>query len=75
MNTYGTNTDPRTLGLAIREARLNALLTQTELAERAGLSRPTVAHIESGRYGSPLSIRRIAKVLDITLPEPAACAA
>jgi transcriptional regulator with XRE-family HTH domain len=37
------------LGDRLRSARLNANLTQAEVATRAGLSRPTVAAAEQGR--------------------------
>ena len=37
------------LGDRLRTARLNADLTQAEVATRAGLSRPTVAAAEQGR--------------------------
>lgn len=38
-----------TLGNAIMRARKAAKLTQVELAARIGLSRPSIANIESGR--------------------------
>jgi transcriptional regulator with XRE-family HTH domain len=37
------------LGAAIREHRLKAGLTQAELAQRAGIGRPHLNHIEGGR--------------------------
>ncbi|MDO8963263.1 MAG: helix-turn-helix transcriptional regulator [Coriobacteriia bacterium] len=37
------------LGARLRNARLNADLTQAEVASRAGLSRPTVVAAEQGR--------------------------
>ena len=37
------------LGAAIQDARRAAGLTQVELAERAGVSRPYLAHVERGR--------------------------
>jgi transcriptional regulator with XRE-family HTH domain len=36
-------------GKTLKEARLRAGLTQTELAERLGASQPVVARLESGR--------------------------
>ena len=39
----------RALGAAIREHRLQAGLTQAELAQRAGIGRPHLNHIEGGR--------------------------
>ncbi len=37
------------LGAAIREHRVRAGLTQAELAERSGIGRPHLNHIEGGR--------------------------
>lgn len=37
------------VGGAVRECRLRAGLTQAELAERAGIGRPHLNHIEGGR--------------------------
>ncbi len=37
------------LGAAIREHRVRAGLTQAELAQRAGIGRPHLNHIEGGR--------------------------
>jgi transcriptional regulator with XRE-family HTH domain len=37
------------LGAAIRDHRLQAGLTQAELAQRAGIGRPHLNHIEGGR--------------------------
>lgn len=37
------------LGAAIREHRTEAGLTQAQLAERAGIGRPHLNHIEGGR--------------------------
>ena len=37
------------LGAAIRDHRLQAGLTQAELADRAGIGRPHLNHIEGGR--------------------------
>lgn len=42
-NTY------RMLGVAIREARIKARKTQSELADCVGLTRTSVANIEAGR--------------------------
>ena len=45
----------------LREARLNAGLTQAQLAERTGIHRPIVARIEGGRHEATLTtIERIA---------------
>jgi DNA-binding XRE family transcriptional regulator len=39
----------RVLGQAIQDARVDALMTQSDLAKRVGLSRGSVANIETGR--------------------------
>ncbi len=44
-----------TVGDMIAERRRTAGLTQLELAERVGVSRPQIANIESGRHDPPLS--------------------
>ncbi|GAA1819305.1 MULTISPECIES: helix-turn-helix domain-containing protein [Brevibacterium] len=49
----------------IRTARLDAGLTQAELAERAGMRQPTIAQIESGtRKISPETLERILQAAD-----------
>ena len=37
------------IGEAVRRARKSATITQEELADRAGISRPSITNIESGR--------------------------
>lgn len=37
------------VGAAVRECRIRAGLTQAELAQRAGIGRPHLNHIEGGR--------------------------
>ncbi len=37
------------LGQRLKQARLNANLTQTDIAERAGLSRKVVMNVEKGK--------------------------
>jgi len=55
---------------AVREIRLSRGLTQRQLAERAGVSAPTVIHIEKGRHGPGLVVaRKIADALDATIDE------
>lgn len=46
MNDYRTR-----YGERFRAARMNAEMTQTELAHMLGLSRSSVANIEAGRQG------------------------
>jgi DNA-binding XRE family transcriptional regulator len=48
-------------------------LTQSALAERAGVNRVTVAEIETGRkHGSVATLRSLAKALNVTLDDLAA---
>lgn len=42
-------------GLRVRDARTNAGWTQTELADRLGLGRASVANIEAGRQHPPVT--------------------
>lgn len=58
----------RDLGALVRRLREQALLTQEELAERAGLSVRTVRGVESGRIGRPrsASVRLLAEALGLT---------
>lgn len=55
----------RVLGERLKQQRLDRNITQQELADRAGLSRPTVSDIERGRSASLLSWVRILRVLDL----------
>lgn len=65
------------LGERLRALRKSRGLTQTELAEQAGLSRPTVSTLERGNdvsLDSFLSVLRaldLLDALDVTVPEPA----
>jgi len=44
------------LGKRLRRARVAAGLTQQTLANRSGVSRPSIANIESGRQGTDVSV-------------------
>lgn len=44
------------IGARIRAARLNAGLTQADIAKAAGISRPQVANIEAGATDTPLRV-------------------
>jgi transcriptional regulator with XRE-family HTH domain len=58
----------RGLAKAVNELRKQAKLSQSDLAERAGLAEPLIALIESGRYDPTWGdIRRIAKALGVSL--------
>lgn len=57
----GTLTD-----VGLRELRLNAVMTQKELAEKAGVSKQTVVMIESGRIRPyPQTLRKLAEALGV----------
>jgi transcriptional regulator with XRE-family HTH domain len=62
----------------LRRAREGALLTQAELAERAGVQRVTITRLELGYQAARFStVRRLAAALsidarDLTVPTPAA---
>jgi HTH-type transcriptional regulator / antitoxin HipB len=47
--------DPRQLGLALRQRRRELGLTQTQVAERAGVRAATVSAVENGDPGAKLS--------------------
>jgi transcriptional regulator with XRE-family HTH domain len=54
------------IGAQLRRARERALLTQEELADRAGLAIPTISRIENGRVEPHFrSIRKLAKALGV----------
>ncbi|MBI3950815.1 MAG: helix-turn-helix transcriptional regulator [Acidobacteria bacterium] len=56
------------VGSRIRQARLQAGLTQTELAERTGIKRPNIARIESGKHCPSLdTLEKIAEALNVTV--------
>ena len=54
------------LGAAVAEARTKAGLTQTELAQRAGLDEATISALEQGQY-KPASdeLSRLAQALGV----------
>jgi transcriptional regulator with XRE-family HTH domain len=54
------------IGNKLREIRTRRLLTQEELAEKAGISSSTVANIETdNREPHFRTIRKLAKALDV----------
>jgi DNA-binding XRE family transcriptional regulator len=57
------------LGMAIRLERARHRWSQTDLAERSGISRPTISYIERGYVASPVTCRRLAQALGATLSE------
>lgn len=54
-------------GEQIRTARMEQGLTQTELAERAGVSRPTVARVEAGEDVSTATLEKVAAALGLAI--------
>lgn len=60
------NEDPR----AFRRRRIEAGLSQTDLAEQAGVSKSHVSDVENGRAGfSPKNLKAIAEVLGCKIPD------
>lgn len=57
------------LGIArrIREARLAAEWSQNDLADRAGVSRPSIARIERGDDVSTATLGKVADTLGLAL--------
>ena len=58
---------PRISGHRLRKVRDKRLLSQRELAERAGLSPTTILKLESGRVDEPQprTIRKLADALEV----------
>lgn len=60
--------DKVNLGLRVKEVRERNNLTQSQLAEKAGISRNYISSIENGRYSPSVEVsRKIAEVLQIPL--------
>lgn len=68
-------TRPDDLGVALRQARRAEHITQAELAQMVGVSRPWLSDFETGRIGSARldAVMRIIAALDVsvTLSRPA----
>jgi transcriptional regulator with XRE-family HTH domain len=54
-------------GAIIREARKERGWSQTELGEQSGLSRPTIARVESDSDVTTATLAKIAEALGLTL--------
>jgi len=65
-----SNPEPR-IGGTIRQRRKWLEMGQGELAERAGISRATLALIEHGHRSSPRTIDRLERALDEAMAEHA----
>lgn len=58
----------RTLGVAIRDARRGAGLTQQQLADRSGVTRQWVIQLELGKANPTFeNLRAVCDVLDLTM--------
>jgi len=58
------------IGDRIRAARVRARVTQTELGERVGLTRSSIANIEAGRQRAMVhTLLQVADALETSLPE------
>lgn len=66
-----TPLDIRAIAQRVSDRRKELRLEQTEVAERAGLSRAYVSRLEAGTVPNPkvFDLQRVAKVLDVTLVE------
>lgn len=54
----------------LRDIRVERGLSQKALAEQANVAQATISHLETGRYAASVStLRRVAKVLGLTLDE------
>ncbi|SJN22976.1 hypothetical protein FM104_03820 [Microbacterium esteraromaticum] len=62
-----TGRDRLTFGDDIREARNQRGWTQEELAERAGVSRPTIARVERGDDVSTANLAKVAAALGLEI--------
>ena len=59
----------RRVGQMVRQRRESLGLYQSQLAEKWGVSRAAICHLEAGRTLSVARIRRIAKFLGVTADE------
>lgn len=55
------------LGAVIRDARKELGWSQTELGEKSGVSRPTIARVESDSDVTTATLAKIAEALGLTL--------
>lgn len=56
-----------TFGVIIREARKERGWSQSELGEKSGVSRPTIARVESDGDVTTATLAKIAQALGLTL--------
>lgn len=57
---------PQATTVPLKSARVSALITQVELARRAGVDASTIVRAEKGQRISQLSEERIARALGLT---------
>ena len=59
------------MGYKIKEAREEKRLTQEELAEKSGVSRPTIVALESGKAEDVKisTLQKLAAAMDMTVQE------
>lgn len=63
----GVQVDGARLGARLRELRLEAGLTQAELARRTGIHRPNIARVEAGRHTPSLeTLSRLAGAIGVS---------
>ena len=62
---------PRQLGQAIKRLRTKQGLTQTQLAERAGVSQPYLSQLEAGAKEHPdvQIVQKLAKALGVKIDD------
>jgi transcriptional regulator with XRE-family HTH domain len=56
-------------GASIRKLRINQILSQAELAERAGLNTVTLSHIERGANTTVETLEKLAEALSVNVAE------
>lgn len=61
----GTPRTAAAIGEAIKSARKERGWSQTELGQRAGVSRPTIARIEQGKDGYTNVLDKVAAALNL----------
>lgn len=62
-----SESEQQSFGETIREARKKHGWSQTELGQKSGVSRPTIARVESNNDVTTATIAKIAQALGLTL--------
>ena len=59
------------MGYALKKIRMGKLMSQTELSEKSGVSRPTIIAIESGKAESVMTgtLLKLAEALGVTVAD------